>query len=45
MAPADRGQLVAWVRVGSNLNQVTCLAHIEAHQGWVDSAGLGGWWR
>jgi len=29
------------VRVGSNLNQVTRLAHIEAREGRVDTAGLG----
>jgi len=29
------------VRVGSNLNQVTRLAHIEAREGRVDAAGLG----
>ncbi len=29
------------VRVGSNLNQVTRLAHIEARAGQVDTAGLG----
>jgi len=29
------------VRVGSNLNQVTRLAHIEAREGGVDTAGLG----
>jgi len=29
------------VRVGSNLNQVTRLAHIEVREGRVDTAGLG----